>query len=233
MKFCITDWMDQLTQKVKEAFGPKLWFAGLQGSWQRGEATEQSDIDVVVIMEELHVDDLQTYREIVRTIPFSEKVCGFLSGREELLCWPVADLFQFCYDTKPFYGSLDQILSLVGSEEVRQAVIMGAGNLYHASCHSFLFEDAKANLPSLYKAAFFLLQAKSYLEQGKYAGNKEQLSLLLAGTEAEILSQYRENLPQIFDDSMCRQAYEQLIQWSGGILKQFGGRNIENKMIFR
>lgn len=52
--------------------------------------------------------------------------------------------------------------------DARGALHMGAANVYHAACHSFLFEDVSANLPALYKAAFFVLQAQAFAASGVY-----------------------------------------------------------------
>ena len=49
----ITTWMNGFLKSIDEAFGDRVWFVGLQGSYGRGEATEASDIDVVVILDEL------------------------------------------------------------------------------------------------------------------------------------------------------------------------------------
>ena len=49
----ITVWMKNFLQTLNETFGDRVWFVGLQGSYGRGEATETSDIDVVVILDEL------------------------------------------------------------------------------------------------------------------------------------------------------------------------------------
>ena len=46
----MTAWMQEFLQKLNEAFANRLWFVGLQGSYGRGEATDTSDIDVVVIL---------------------------------------------------------------------------------------------------------------------------------------------------------------------------------------
>ena len=40
-------WCTLLAKKLKEAFGETLYFLGLQGSYRRGEATPDSDIDAV------------------------------------------------------------------------------------------------------------------------------------------------------------------------------------------
>ena len=44
-----------------------LLFVGLQGSYARGEATEASDIDVVVVLDELYFADLLKYRDMLDT----------------------------------------------------------------------------------------------------------------------------------------------------------------------
>lgn len=57
----------------------------LQGSYGRGEATETSDIDAVVILDELTVTDIQTYSIMLDTLPYRELICGFLSGKDEIM----------------------------------------------------------------------------------------------------------------------------------------------------
>ncbi len=55
----ITMWMQNFLHKLNETFANRVWFVGLQGSYGRGEATEASDIDVVVILDELSAMDIQ------------------------------------------------------------------------------------------------------------------------------------------------------------------------------
>lgn len=47
----ITAWTKNFLQTLNETFANRVWFVGLQGSYGRGEATETSDIDVVVILD--------------------------------------------------------------------------------------------------------------------------------------------------------------------------------------
>ena len=65
----INGWMNDFLQKLNEALANRVWFVGLQGSYGRGEATETSDIDVVVILDELSVSDIQTYQDMLDTLP--------------------------------------------------------------------------------------------------------------------------------------------------------------------
>ena len=52
------------------------------------------------------------------SLPDRELICGFLSGKEELLNWEPSDLFQFYYDTKPLKGCLDELLPLLDKAAV-------------------------------------------------------------------------------------------------------------------
>lgn len=89
----INGWMNDFLQKLNEAFANRVWFVGLQGSYGRGEATETSDIDVVVILDELSVSDIQTYQDMLDTLPHRALICGFVSGKDEIMNWEPSDLF--------------------------------------------------------------------------------------------------------------------------------------------
>ncbi len=80
----ITAWINLFLQKLEETFGERVWFVGLQGRSSRGEATEKSDIDRVVILDEVTVSDVQNYNTMLDSLPHRELICGFLSGKKEL-----------------------------------------------------------------------------------------------------------------------------------------------------
>lgn len=171
----IKTWMDIFTKKLERTFADRVWFIGLQGSYSRGEATESSDIDVVVILDELRVDDLKTYRDMLDTMPHRELICGFISGKAELLNWEASDLFQFYYDTVPIKGSLEQLLERIDKQSVKRAVRIGACNIYHACVHNFVHEKNDDILRSLFKSAVFVIQAVQFYETGKYIKSKNEL----------------------------------------------------------
>ena len=132
----IHDWLNDFLKALNDTFAERVWFVGLQGSYGRGEATETSDIDLVVILDELGVADIQAYHAMLDTLPHRELICGFLSGKNELLHWEPSDLFQFYYDTKPIKGSLDALLPLLDSEAVNRAIKIGACNIFHGNVSS-------------------------------------------------------------------------------------------------
>lgn len=140
----ITLWTDQYMKALKQRFGDRIWFTGLQGSYGRGEATEASDIDMVVILDELTPQDIDAYDAMLDTLDHRDLACGFLSGRSEIMRWEPSDLFQFCHDTIPVIGSLGSVLELVDSDAVARAVRIGVCNIYHGCVHNMLYEKPES-----------------------------------------------------------------------------------------
>ncbi len=171
----ITNWMHNFVQILNETFGNRVWFIGLQGSYARGEATKTSDIDIVVILDELSVLDIQTYNTMLDSLSNRELICGFLSGKNEILNWEPSDLFQFYYDTNPIKGSLDELLSLIDATAVNRAIKMGVCNIYHSCVHNMLYEKSEDILQSLYKSASFVVQAIVFKETGNYVRQQRDL----------------------------------------------------------
>ena len=187
MDFCIEKWIAGYIGAVKNVFGNRIWFAGLQGSYARGEATCASDIDVVLILHSLFYEDLNAYDDLLDTLPHREKVCGFISGRAELQAWEKSDLFQFCHDTTPLLGSLDALMQTVDADDVRRAIKIGACNIYHACAHNALHEKSADALRGLYKSAAFTLQAIAYLHSGVFEKRQEALLPLLLPADRAVL----------------------------------------------
>ncbi|MBQ7169733.1 MAG: nucleotidyltransferase domain-containing protein [Synergistaceae bacterium] len=184
----IHSWLEIFSGRLEERFHGRVWFSGLQGSYARGEAKETSDIDVVVILDTLSFGDLKSYHEMLDGLPEREKVCGFVSGRDELLNWETSDLLQFCYDTVPITGSLDEILALVDRAAVKRAVKIGACNIYHACVHNFLHERDGGILTGLYKSAVFVIQTEYFLMTGQYIRSHSGLFGHVSAEERRILS---------------------------------------------
>ena len=182
----ITVWMQDFLQTLNEAFTNRVWFVGLQGSYGRGEATKTSDIDIVVILDELSASDIQTYNTMLDTLPHRELICGFLSGKDELLGWEPSDLFQFYYDTTPIKGSLDELLTVIDDAAVGRAIKIGACNIYHGCVHNMLHEKSEDILRGLYKSASFVVQAIVFRQTGKYVKHQKELLSLAAPDEKAI-----------------------------------------------
>ena len=171
----INSWLEEFLQKLNEVFNCRVWFVGLQGSYGRGEATETSDIDVVVILNEFTVADIQAYNQLLDTLPHRELICGFVSGKDEIMNWEPADLFQFYHDTTPIKGSLNELLPKIDSVAVDRAIKIGACNIYHGCVHNMLHTKNEDILKGLYKAASFVVQAIVFKQTGNYIKHQNQL----------------------------------------------------------
>ena len=171
----ITAWTDGFLKVVNETFGDSVWFVGLQGSYGRGEANDTSDIDIVVILDQLSVTDIQKYNTMLDKLPNRELICGFVSGKDELLNWEPSDLFQFYYDTTPIKGSLDELLTVIDAAAVDRAIKIGACNVYHSCVHNMLHEKREDVLKGLYKYASFVVQAIAFKQTGKYVKHQSEL----------------------------------------------------------
>ncbi len=186
----ITAWTKNFLQTLNETFANRVWFVGLQGSYGRGEATETSDIDIVVILDELSAMDIQTYNNMLDTMSHRELICGFLSGKNEILNWEPSDLFQFCHDTTPIKGSLGEVLAVVDDNAVNRAIKIGACNIYHGCVHNMLHEKCEDILRGLYKSASFVVQAIAFKETGNYISHQKELLQVVSSNEQVIVETF-------------------------------------------
>ena len=186
----ITAWINDFLQKLNDSFGDRVWFVGLQGSYGRGEATEASDLDLVVILDELSALDVQKYNATLDTLPNRELLCGFLSGKKELLNWEPSDLFQFYYDTKPIKGSLDELLPLIDERAIKRAIKIGACNIFHGCVHNMLYEKSEELLRGLYKSASFVVQAIVFLQTGSYISHQKDLLEIVSSDDRVIVDTF-------------------------------------------
>lgn len=186
----INKWLNIFTSALETAFPDRVYFVGLQGSYGRGEATETSDIDMVVILDELTAQDIKAYNSMLDTLPHRELICGFLSGKNEILNWEPSDLFQFYHDTRAIKGSLDELLALIDQSAVDRAIKIGACNICHGCVHNMLYDKSEDILRGLYKSASFVMQAVCYKQTGKYMGNLKGLAETLRGTDKEIIDTF-------------------------------------------
>lgn len=205
----IDAWLKLFTERAEQNFPGRLYFLGLQGSYARSEAKDTSDIDIVVILDKFTADDMQKYRLMLDTMPEREKICGFVSGHDEILNWEPSDLFQFCYDTVPIIGNLDELFALIDTASVKRAVKIGACNIYHACVHNFLHERDSQILKGLYKSAAFVIQAMYFLRTGHYVRKHSELSGLVTQHERRILTPQNTG----FDTSS-----RELFDWAGRTL---------------
>ncbi len=209
----ISAFMDEFINTLNKHFRERVWFVGLQGSYGRGEATDTSDIDIVVILDELSVSDIEIYNSMLDTLPHRELLCGFLSGKKEILNWENSDLFQFYHDTKPIKGSLDELFPLIDGDAVNRAIKIGACNVFHGSVHNMHYEKSEEILKGLYKSASFVVQAICFRETGRYISKQTDLFEFISKEDRMIVETFLtlKNGGEMNFNEMS----EILVNWSG------------------
>ncbi len=187
----IQNYISRLTERMREKFGRRLLYVGLQGSYLRGEANENSDIDIMVILDELTVADMDAYRGIIQSLESYDKSCGFICGEKDLAHWNPLEIRNLLGSTRDHFGELRDFVPSCTDEDLRNFVKMSLNNLYHELCHRYIHADRAANeeaLPFTYKSVFFILQNLHCLRTGNFVGTKAALLEVLEGKDREVLA---------------------------------------------
>lgn len=188
--FRVDEWMSRLREQLLLTFNERLIYIGLQGSYRRNEATDSSDIDVMVVLDYLSVDDLKIYKNIISNMNDSEKACGFICGAGELKSWPKHEIFLLVHETKDYYGNLKPLVPEISRENIKDFVKISIGNLYHEICHRYIYSTIENNYKKLgnsYKSTFYILQNLYYLNNNEFISTKSELLMKLTGADKEIL----------------------------------------------
>ena len=183
-------YISSLLACLKPILGERLLYAGLQGSYLRGEADENSDIDIMIVVDGMTVADLDSYRQTVMSLPDANKSCGFICGRDELLRWNPLEICHLLHSTKDYYGVLTDLVPAYTRYDVIAFVKLSLGNLYHEICHRYIHAPQVQNiaaLPGTYKQVFFILQNLHFLETGSFIGTKQELLAALSERDKLVL----------------------------------------------
>ena len=207
-------YLQELTDAMKREFGERLLYVGLQGSYLRGEATENSDLDVMVLIDRLSVQDLSVYRAIIAGMENYEKSCGFICGRDEFLKWNPLELCHVQHSTRDYYGKLADLIPGYEKQDVFNYIKISLGNLYHEICHRYVHADRDRNvleLPMTCKGVFFILQNLYFLRTGVFYQTRKEMMRMLEDEDREIM-----DLSLAISASQAynfEQAFEKLFLW--------------------
>lgn len=188
--FDIDMYLSKLVDAMRSEFGAQLSYIGLQGSYLRGEATEHSDIDVMVVLQELTTQAMEQYRSILEQMGDTDRACGFICSVKDLKNWNPLEACQLKHTTKDLYGSLAPLLPAWTIEDEVNYIKLSLNNLYHAICHSYIHGDREKlerNLPAYYKFAFFILQNTHYLDT--YRAEERETEFVLS--KADLLNRLK------------------------------------------
>ena len=186
----IESYISDLISLLQLRFGARLLYVGLQGSHFRGEATDSSDIDIMVIIDSLSITDLMQYRRVIQTLPFFDKSCGFICSKQDLENWNPLEICHLVHTTKDYYGVLRDFVSNYSHEDIRNFVKISVNNLYHEICHRYVHSrnnDDMVKLTGSYKCVFFILQNLYYLNYGRFIATKTELVSALNDDNRRIL----------------------------------------------
>ena len=215
-------YLSRLIDGLTHTFGDRLLYVGLQGSYLRGEATETSDIDVMVIFDEIDASTLDTYRELLIAVGDYDRSCGFVCSREDMAAWNTPEVCHLLHTTRDLYGRLADFVPAYTREDVIQYVKVSVGNLYHELCHRYIHASRETNqshLAMTCKAVFFILQNIHYLKTGSFVATKKELLEALEGDDREILAlslRLSEGESPDFEN-----AFAELLRWCQGTLTQW------------
>lgn len=214
-------YLSELTEKLRNCFGSRLVYIGLQGSYLRGEADENSDFDVMLVIDGLCPADLDAYREILKSLGHYDRSCGFVCGREDLLCFNTLEACHVLHTTRNVYGELATLMPAYTSDDVRNFVKLSVCNLFHELCHRYIHRSRERNiaaLPGTYQPVFFILQNLHWLRTGNFVGTKRELLDALEGDDREILASAMElKKADVYDFD---EAYTHLFAWCQQKLKE-------------
>lgn len=210
----IESYISELITLLQSEFSEQLLYVGLQGSYLRGEATESSDVDIMVVLEELSPLDLARYRNIIKNLPHYDLSCGFICSRRDLAAWNSLEICNLLHSTKDYFGNLADLVKAYNKDDVRNYVKISLNNLYHEICHRYIHGSREKNeqaLPFSYKSVFFILQNLHFLRQGVFIGTKAELLAQLTAKDHAVLQRSMElnrGIPHDFDGS-----FELLFDW--------------------
>ncbi len=176
--FRIYEYVDELIILLKDAFGERLMYIGLQGSYLRNEETKNSDIDIMAVIDNLSVEDLKTYQKALVSVGNFDKSCGFICGKADLEHWNPLEICHLLNTTKDYYGELKNLVPAYTIEDERNYVKLSLNNLYHEICHRYIHADREYNvikLPITCKSVFFIMQHLYYLKSGNFISTKREL----------------------------------------------------------
>ena len=219
--FRVDEYIDELIALLKDIFGERLMYIGLQGSYLRNEETKNSDIDIMAVIDNLSVEDLKTYQKALVSVGNFDKSCGFICGKADLEHWNPLEICHLLNTTKDYYGELKKLVPAYTIEDERNYVKLSLNNLYHEICHRYVHVDREYNvlkLPITCKSVFYIMQHLYYLNSGNFIPTKQELLECVQDedkTALELSISLQNNIDYDFDE-----AFSILFHWCQSTLSR-------------
>lgn len=89
-----------------------------------GKKEEKSDIDVMVVIDEMKPNDLKEYKKVLKEIGNYDKSCGFICGSKELLNWNPQEICHLLNSTANYYGVLEDFVPKYNRRDIADYIKM-------------------------------------------------------------------------------------------------------------
>ena len=220
-------WLRTFLEELKEEFGERLVFVGHHGSWARGEARPDSDIDVFVILDRIGTPDLEAYRDLIYRLSDEQYVATtFLGSLDELKVWPRHEQIQCFYGSQVLHGRLEDLVDKpTNNDFIEDIRIKAATNLHHARHYLLHPHDLKTVVHKLYypfKECFYAMQSWMLLTTGKYYARKEEMIAAVEDRDDREVIRVTKDWPESSEDRTQRPIYyiQLLERWSRAMLSR-------------
>ena len=220
-------WLADFAERLRDTFGEQLIFVGHHGSWARGEAGPESDIDTIVILDHIDSEILTAYRDVIYAMPDAKRLASsFLGSISELRAWPRIDMVQLYYGCKPLHGTLDGVVEKPTDTDLIEDIRIKAAENLHLARHYLLhphdLSEVVHKLYNPFKYCFFALQSWILLRDGKFFAREDDLLNSLSNTDDREVIRIARDWGELNQDREARPLYyiQLLERWSRNMLSR-------------
>jgi predicted nucleotidyltransferase len=183
---------------MKKAYGKNLVFIIHHGSWATGEANPDSDIDTLVMLDEISKNELEELRNILRQEQY-QKMTVLLFSRLDMDNYIPFARHQFHYGAKLLYGECPlpeptREQMIIEIRKIADEVGFWSKYLY---THLHLAENVVRKMYWRYKEAVIALKVYVHWKTGSFPATKERLKRLLTDPEdieiVEMIEEWEKN----------------------------------------
>jgi predicted nucleotidyltransferase len=218
-------WLDEFLAKLEDAFGDRLVWVGHHGSWARGEAGPESDIDCMVVVDHVKDADLTTFKEINHSMPDARRLAsGSIMSILELKMTPRLYMLQCFHGLKVLYGSIEGIVEPPGADDLIEDIKFKADENLHTARHYLLYPhdlpEVVHRLKYHFKRCFYALESWLLLVRGQFIPTKNEILELLEDPDDREVVLVARDWYQLTDDLTAHPAryIELLERWSRGMM---------------
>ena len=221
----VTQWLDNFVRNLQEMFCDRLVFVAHHGSWARGEARPDSDIDTFVILDRIHEADLTAFRDLMNDLCNGQHVVSsFFGSVAELKAWPRHEQIECWHGARVLHGDLASLVEPPTDDDFIEDVRIKAAMNLHVARHYLLHpHDLKAVIFRLhypFKECFYAMQSWLLLTTGTYYARKIDMLANVSDPDDEQVIRVSKDWHELANDREQRPLhYIQLLErWARNML---------------